>query len=44
MTRRFAPYIGVVQERAYGQTASLRRTDGEDTNQTRIVAGVRIWF
>lgn len=44
ITRRFAPYVGVVQERAYGATARLRHTDGEDANETRIVAGVRIWF
>jgi copper resistance protein B len=44
VTRRFAPYIGVVQERAYGSTASLRRALGEDPNETRVVAGARIWF
>ena len=44
ITRRFAPYIGVVQERAFGSTAAFRRADGEDINDTRIVAGVRIWF
>jgi len=43
-TRRFAPYIGVVHERAYGGTADFRRAEGEDTNDTRVVAGVRIWF
>lgn len=43
-TRRFAPYIGVVHERAYGNTAELRRADGEDVEDTRIVAGVRLWF
>jgi copper resistance protein B len=44
VTRRFAPYIGVVQERAFGRTADFRRADGEDVNDTRIVAGLRIWF
>ncbi|HSR64138.1 MAG TPA: copper resistance protein B [Xanthomonadaceae bacterium] len=44
ITRRFAPYIGVVRERAFGRTADYRRADGEDTNDTRVVAGVRIWF
>ncbi len=43
-TRRFAPYIGVVRERAFGRTADFRRLDGEATNDTRIVAGLRIWF
>jgi copper resistance protein B len=44
VTRRFAPYIGLVQERAYGSTADLRRASGEDPNETRVVAGARIWF
>lgn len=43
-TRRFAPYIGVAHERAFGGTADFRRAEGEDINDTRIVAGVRIWF
>ena len=44
ITRRFAPYIGVVYERAYGRTADFRRAEGEDINETRLVAGIRIWF
>lgn len=44
VTRRFAPYIGVVRERAFGQTADYRRADGHDIDDTRAVAGVRIWF
>lgn len=43
-TRQFAPYIGVVHERAYGGTADLWRADGDDIDDTRVVAGVRIWF
>ena len=43
-TRRFAPYIGVVRERAFGETAALRRDDGEDIDDTRFVAGLRVWF
>lgn len=43
-TRRFAPYIGVIRERAYGATADLRRAEGEDSGETRVVAGARIWF
>ena len=41
-TRRFAPYIGIVHERAYGRTADLRHNVGID--DTRLVMGVRIWF
>lgn len=43
-TRRFAPYIGVVRERAFGGTADFRRAEGEDIDDTRLVAGLRIWF
>lgn len=43
-SRRFAPYIGVARERAYGGTADLRRAHGGDSDDTRFVAGVRIWF
>ncbi len=43
-TRRFAPYIGIVRERAFGGTADFRRGEGEDIDDTRLVAGLRIWF
>lgn len=43
-TRRFAPYIGVVRERAFGGTADLRRADGHPVSETRFVAGLRTWF
>jgi copper resistance protein B len=44
ITRRFAPYVGVEVERAFGGTAELRREQGRDTTDTRIVAGIRFWF
>ena len=44
VTRRFAPYVGVERERAFGRTADLRRGDGEGVDDTRVVAGVRFWF
>ncbi|KRD39742.1 copper resistance protein CopB [Lysobacter sp. Root916] len=43
-SRRFAPYVGVVHERSFGNTAELRRDEGEAREDTRVVAGVRIWF
>ncbi len=43
-TRKLAPYFGVVRERAFGRTGDLRRLDGEDIDDTRIVAGLRLWF
>lgn len=43
-TRRFAPYIGIVHERAFGNTADLRRAEGEGARDTRFVVGLRLWF
>lgn len=42
--RRFAPYLGVVRVRSFGDTADLRRAGGEATDETRIVAGLRLRF
>jgi copper resistance protein B len=44
ITRQFAPYVGWVRERAFGQTAALRHAGGEDGGDARFVAGVRFWF
>ncbi|UYC11583.1 copper resistance protein B [Xanthomonas sp. CFBP 8445] len=44
VTRRFAPYIGVDHVRSFGDTADLRRADGEAARETRWVAGLRFWF
>ena len=44
ITRQFAPYIGVIHERAFGRTADFRRNVGDGIDGTRIVAGIRIWF
>ncbi len=43
-TRQFAPYIGVVRERVFGGTADLRRVQGGDIDDTRVVVGLRTWF
>jgi copper resistance protein B len=43
-SRRFAPYIGVAREHAFGATADLRRTGGQPVADTRFVAGLRAWF
>jgi copper resistance protein B len=43
-SRHFAPYIGVSWERTYGGTADFRRVDGEAVEDTRVVAGLRVWF
>lgn len=44
LTRRFAPYVGIVLERAFSDTADLRRAAGEDREDTQVVAGFRTWF
>ena len=44
ITRQFAPYLGVEHGRAFGNTADLRRASGHDAGETRVVAGVRVWF
>ena len=40
----FAPYVGVVWEQAYGETADLREAAYEEASAVRFVAGVRVWF
>ena len=42
--RKFAPYIGVVYEGKFGQTANFARRAGESTGDVRFVFGVRTWF
>lgn len=44
ITRRFAPYVGLSHEHAFGDTADLRREAGESSRETWWVAGVRVWF
>jgi copper resistance protein B len=42
--REFAPYVGVSWLRSFGQTATLRRAEGEDRSLVQGVAGIRMWF
>lgn len=44
VTRRFAPYLGLVHERAFGGTARAHRQADGHARDTRWVAGVRMWF
>ena len=44
ITRKFAPYIGVVLEDKFGGTAAFARREGESANDVRFVFGVRSWF
>ncbi|MFI9652651.1 copper resistance protein B [Guyparkeria halopsychrophila] len=42
--REFAPYVGVSWKKQLGDTADLARDEGHDTEDLRLVAGVRMWF
>lgn len=42
--REFAPYIGLTYDRKFGVTADFARANGEDTEETGLVVGVRAWF
>jgi copper resistance protein B len=42
--RSFSPYIGVVHERKYGDTADFARADGGGTEQWFAVIGARLSF
>jgi len=42
--RKFAPYIGVVYQGKFGQTANFARQAGESTGDVRFAFGVRVWF
>ena len=44
ISRKFAPYIGVVYEGRFYQSARFSRQEGEAPNQVRFVFGVRAWF
>lgn len=40
--RRFAPYIGLAWERAFGGTADFRRLEGDPVTERRLAVGVRL--
>jgi copper resistance protein B len=42
--RKFAPYIGVVYDGKFGQTANYARRAGESTGSVRFAFGIRTWF
>ena len=43
-SRKFAPYIGVVWNRKFANTARYARDSGNAVQETRVVAGLRVWF
>ncbi len=42
--REFAPYIGVNWNKKFGTTADIAQSNGQDSSDTQLVAGVRAWF
>jgi copper resistance protein B len=44
ISRKFAPYLGIVYEGKFGQTASYVKRAGESTGDFRFVFGIRSWF
>jgi len=44
ITRKFAPYVGVQYERAFGATRRIMEFSGEDGEKLQLVAGLRLWF
>ncbi|MEA9556955.1 copper resistance protein B [Xanthomonas nasturtii] len=44
ITRRFAPYIGWVHQRSFGNRVQRATMDDEPARDSRFIAGVRIWF
>jgi copper resistance protein B len=43
-SRKFAPYLGVVYQGKFGQTASYAKRAEESTGDFRFAFGLRIWF
>lgn len=42
--REFAPYLGVEWSGSFGGTADAAREAGDAVRDTRVVAGLRVWF
>ena len=42
--REVAPYVGLVHERLWGETADAARAAGRDPDDTSLVAGIRLRF
>ncbi len=44
LDRAISPYIGVVYEREYGQTANISKSEGEETSAWQFVIGTKLLF
>jgi copper resistance protein B len=43
-SRQFAPYVGVVWTKKFGDTANFAREEGESVDNLKVVGGVRLLF
>ena len=43
VSREFAPYIGVAWDRAFGETATLRRATAGKADDVQFLVGVKVW-
>jgi copper resistance protein B len=43
-SRQFAPYVGVEWNDTFGRTDELARMNGDQTQGTRYMAGIKFWF
>jgi copper resistance protein B len=44
ISRKFAPYIGLAYQKAFGPTANFARQEGSPVSDLRLVIGLRAWF
>ena len=44
ISRKFAPYVGVVYEKKFGHTASFSTASGDKSDALRFTFGVRAWL
>jgi copper resistance protein B len=44
ISRKFAPYVGVSYQRAFGRTAQYARVLGEPVDKFSMLLGIRSWF
>jgi copper resistance protein B len=42
--REFAPYVGIIWTRRFGDAGDFARAAGHAAADTQVVAGVRVWF
>jgi len=44
ITRKFAPYVGITYQKAFGQTAKFTTAEGGPVSDLRFTFGTRLWF